>query len=569
MDTESFVIIGVGTVTENKPHGDWYAEIFLLEKAQLAEEEVNSKDKNIYTLNLPNGTKKQISLENNNKVKAKWLNLGHPDRLTPPDLTINQHVLVYQKPGYDEYYWIKLFSEKELNLQEEVTYGWMARNESDKAEVDPGYLEHMYLLALSTLKGQITFRTTDANNEKSTYKFMMDTKEGKVSLQDKQNNFFLWNSVDGIYQSNIIKEKNTRLGETRNQYNGKDYNLKIEGMNNLYIGSTTNYNFLKDFNFKLDGNYGLDLTKDYNLKALGSIQMKSMKDMVLQPNQDFAVVSSGGEIQLVSSKSISIVAPTINLVGNVQTPSLACGALAVGGAAPVPPALKLPNIPELQMNEFDKSMEKLEEVTKVEEEDSKEEGSGQPSGKEEDKEDPWKNEQQPQEPEKPQEPSESKSTFEKPATFEASSTLDIKAQSELNMSSQASAKLSGTTTLIEGTGGLSLKGGGMDITDLLSAIIDGLCLAIDMPHATPAGPSVPPMAGTAAKESLKSLLTAFKGAASFSVSEKGRRMRRAALGIPEQTEQVNPKIQEAIYNINKALEEFKTMMNDNQQEDEQ
>lgn len=562
MSKDSLQQIGIGIVTANKPSGEKFAEVFLLEQAQLAKEEVNSKDKETITLDLADGTSKQITVEDSFKVKAKWLRLGDSQRITPPDLVIGQHVMVYNKPGYDEFYWVKIYEENDIALQEVVTYGFMAKNKNDKAEVDPAYMEKMYRLTVSTKDGEIRFKTTDANEEQTTYNFWIDTCNGNFGFEDKQGNFSMFDSVNGVRKSNITKGYNSRVGETINQYILKNLTTKVDGEHNLYVGSIASMELKGDYNFKGSGAYNFDNNGDYNIKNVGMIQFKTMKEMIFQANQDYTILSNGGKITIISGSGVSISAPTIDLVGVVNCGTLSCGALNIGGAAPQPPTLKQANIPGAKMDNLKDALKVLDEETKVEEKEKEGEGgstgksrffrSGKGGGDSEEKEDdPWKDETKPTDPEKLQEPDKSVSNFEKECEINAKAgmktsvkgeygvssegVMSFETQAEMKMKSQI-AKLEATMATIKAEGGLSLQGAGGDLMDLLSNVVDVICTAIDVPHGSASGPTVPTMAGTVAAQSLKPLLTAFKGGATRSASTASFRAR--SLGLPEPEEEL-------------------------------
>lgn len=578
MENQSLQQIGIGIVTANKPFGEKFAEVFLLEQAQLSDEEVNSSDKETLNIEMADGTSKQLTVKGSFKVKAKWLRLGDSQRITPPDLVIGQHVMVYNKPGYDEFYWVKIYEENDIGLQEVVTYGFIAKNKNDKAEVDPSYMEKMYRLTVSTKDGEIRFKTTDANEEQTTYNFWIDTFNGNFGFEDKQGNFSMFDSVNGVKKSNITKGYNSRIGETINQYILKNLTTKIDGEHNLYVGSVASMELKGDYNFKGAGAYNFDNNGDYNIKNVGMIQFKTMKEMIFQSNQDYTVLSNGGKVTIISGSGISISAPTIDLVGVVNCGTLSCGALSVGGAAPQPPALKQANIPGAKMDKLKDALKVLDEETKVEEKEKEGEGGGGSTGKsrssrdgggnggsEEEEKDPWQDETKPKDPEALQEPDKSVSNYEKECEINAkagmktdvkgeygvtsAAAMSFETQAEMKMKSQM-AKIEATIATIKAQGGLSLQGAGGDLMDLLSNVVDVICTAIDIPHGSASGPTVPTMAGTTAAQSLKPLLTAFKGGATRSNTQTSFRAR--SLGLPTPQE-------EALKTPEEIIEELKNL----------
>lgn len=579
MSKDSLVQVGIGIVTETKPHGERYASVFLLEKAQLADEEVNSDEETSVNIELSDGTVKQLNVKEKFSVQAKWLRIGDSQRITPPDLVVGHHVMIYQKPGYDEFYWVKLFEENDIGLQEVVTYGWIAKHKDDTAEVDPSYLEKMYRLTVSTKDGEIRFKTTDANEEQTTYNFFLDTMNGIMGFEDKQGNFFTFDSVNSIRKINILKDYNTKIGETRNSYIVKNENIKTDAEYNLYVGSIHSMEVKADYNYRGKGTYNFDNNGDYNIKNVGNIQFKTMKEMIFQSNQDVTILSNGGKISIISGSGISVSAPTIDLVGVISCGALTCGALSVGGAAPQPPALKQADIPGADMSKLEDAMKVLEEATKVDDEEGEDSGgssgssgtksrstrNGNSSKDSEEEEDPWKDETKPSEPEKLKEPDKSVSTYEKPSeinakanmnvnvegTYEVASkgSMGISTEAELKVESQI-AKLQAQMATIKADGGLSLQGSGGDLMDLLISIVDTLTTAIDSPHGSANGPTVPTGAGAIAGATIKPMLTAFKGGATRSIRSSDFRL--ASLGIAPEEEK-NP------FDVSEIIEKIKSL----------
>lgn len=526
-----FQPLGLGIVSENKPSGEWYASVFLIEQSQLGDADINSKEKSDITIELANGGTKKISVKPDYKVKAKWLRVGDTQRITPPDLYINQKVLVYNKPGYDEYYWIPVFLENEIRVNEEVTYGFMARHKDDKAEMDASFLEKMYRLAISTETGEVRWSTSTANEEQTAYTLFMDTKNGLMGYEDKQGNYWMLDSPNGTIKSNLLKDNNLKISESRNTLISKNDVLKVGGNSFGLISGATMIKSDGEVGYKTKGSTTFENNGEVNLKAVKNIQVQSLDSVLINGNKDVHILSNGGKVSIVAPGGLSILAPTIDLVGAVQTGAFSCLALSVGGAAPQPPQLVQPQIKALETKDLDDAMKNLEEIFKEKKED--ESGGGSSGGKtrsarsgQEEEKDPWADKTEPQKPEPLEEPTVSKSTMEKEAEILASKGLTINSDAKIHLNGGPEMKVTGNITSIAGDQGISIKGVTGDLVDLLIEVVTELAAAIDSPHnftggnsgGPVMGPTIPAMKGSEALAKLTVKLTQWKGGATRAAS---------------------------------------------------
>lgn len=551
MVTSLFNIVGLGEVSKEKPHGEYYASIFLKEYANLADPKVSEDEKVNETINLFGGEKFQINVTTSSSIVAKWHSFGcGGNRITPPDLGVGETVLVVKYKGYDEYFWIKVFSEPDKRIQEAVTFAFIAKSDKTENAEAEDYLSSSYRFTVDTINKEIRFRTSKVNEEFCEYSFLVDTQDGKVILEDDIGNIIRLDSQDDSFYMHLNKDIIRRADNNEYQHVKKDVIVKIEGKENIYLkdareahlegsntefieqgysvisGSTMSFRAKENFNLETDGKVGL--------KVVDKIEYKTMSDLNMQANGNIGITSNGGEIVIFAGGGITLFAPKLDLIaGAINAGAITCAALSVGGAAPTPPQIPMAEPEGVETSVGDDVKKNIEEVMKDLDERTKtpaeqegdEEGGGGSGGsgggtasastrtasRQSRSGSPWDNETKPQQPD-----TEPKT---KDVVMDVQGKYQLSTVGTMEMTSQTTAKLSGQAGVsIEGTGGLCLKGANGDLLDNLFTIINSICTALDtpMPITSPAGPgtTVPLALGATISSNAQGLFTAFKGSAS-------------------------------------------------------
>lgn len=554
-----FTIVGLGEVSKEKPHGEYYASIFLKEYANLADAKVSEDEKVTDFIELFGGEKYQLNVTASSSIVAKWHSFGcGGNRITPPDLGVGETVLVVKYKGYDEYFWIKVFSEPDKRIQESVTFAFVAKSDkSENAEAED-YLSSSYRFTVDTVNKEIRLRTSKVNEEFCEYSFLIDTQDGKVILEDDLGNILRLDSQDDSFYLHANKDIIKRADNNGYVHLKKNSLVKVEGKETIYLkegrdvhiegtqtelvekgfsvisGSTMSFRAKENFNLETDGKFGL--------KIVDKIEQKTMSDLVLQANQNIGITSSGGEVVIFAGAGITLFAPKIDLIaGAINAGAITCAALSVGGAAPTPPQIPMANPEGVQSKVGDDvkknvedAMKDLDERTKTPaEEEGDEEGSGSggsggssgasasasrtsrttPRGGS-----PWDNETKPQQPDT--------NPKSQDVVMDVKGKYSLSTVGTMEMTSNTTAKLSGKAGVaIEGTAGLTLKGANGDLLDNLYSIISSICTALDtpVPITSPAGPgtTVPVGQGAIISTTAQNLFTAFKGsAAGIALREK-------------------------------------------------
>ena len=127
-------------------------------------------------------------------VEAKWLpGSSGTNRRTPPDVRRGERVLIWQYGDTTEFYWSSLGMDDHLRKLETAIYTWSGT--TDEA-VDGTQEGNCYSLEISTHTGQITLKTSKANNEHCVYGIQINAKEGNIKIVDDLDNEFVFDSAE-------------------------------------------------------------------------------------------------------------------------------------------------------------------------------------------------------------------------------------------------------------------------------------------------------------------------------------------------------------------------------------
>ena len=117
-------------------------------------------------------------------IKAKWVPLGHSNRITPPDVVKNESVIIMKFGDTDEYYWTTIFREPMLRRLETVLYafGNLAKGlvKWDKTS--------SYWFEVSTHDKYLHLKTTKSNGEAFEYDVKIDTDKSNLTIKDNIDN---------------------------------------------------------------------------------------------------------------------------------------------------------------------------------------------------------------------------------------------------------------------------------------------------------------------------------------------------------------------------------------------
>lgn len=467
--------LGIGQVLEDSVHGSHYVKVILLSDAMLLNGDlVATKDLQMNVTD-DKGKVTQIKQSIDYSITAKWLPLNTPNRYTPPNCYVGQKVLILCFEGFDEYFFMPLFSEHDIRKQEEVTF--LVSNKNNLNDTTQDVLEQTYRFTLSSLKKQMHFKSSiDANavdnKETVIYEFLMDFLKGKVFLTDDKNNLIFLDSESGKLLTYMLANINYFIGQDRNTNITNNENTLINKDKNTIIKQNKKVMIDGDYLSEVKGIVNIILDK-FILVSNSEIVLISKGNMHIEAKKGLKITGGVDSVTIFSGKQIDITAPIINL----NTPALSvpgvitCGGLSMGGAKPgdVNPPISKPEKPDLSS---------LEELEKTIIEETKNPNIENEEEKEEDKEEDKKEEETEKDPESPSTDPQSKDCLletEGEITINSKTgSVTIKANGDIVINGNSNVTINGTGK-IEITGrGINIGSGSKTLDDVLNDITTSL-----------------------------------------------------------------------------------------------
>jgi len=133
------------------------------------------------------------SVSSESVVEAAWIPLNAGNRVTAPNVVVNERVMLMKYSNVDKFYWIDKGFDALRRLETvEYRFGglrlWNAVDGSETAEPDLISRDSSYYLLVDTLGQKVEFGTSAKNQEMTTYKFSIDTKTGVLTITDGYEN---------------------------------------------------------------------------------------------------------------------------------------------------------------------------------------------------------------------------------------------------------------------------------------------------------------------------------------------------------------------------------------------
>jgi hypothetical protein len=263
------------------------------------------------------GAQYQTQMTSSGTIKATWLPLGQPNRMTAPNVRRGEQVVVYRFGDVDKYYWNTTRNDLMFRRLETVVYAISAvATEGVKCDHT-----NTYFLEISSHKKSITLSTSKANGEPYAYLFTFDLKNGKVTLSDDiDNTMFLDSSQNQWHIQNgdgsffdMTKKAIAMSADDSVSIKTKDYTLQAsnsitENTETRTMKASTETNTAEtthNGNFTENGMYELngDMTTAAGSEG-GSGSIKMAGNMTLEGSQTIqgnlsveGVISSPNQVQ--------------------------------------------------------------------------------------------------------------------------------------------------------------------------------------------------------------------------------------------------------------------------------
>lgn len=203
-------IYSIGIVVEDKQRNSDTINVYPVEELPLANG--NIKETVIdYDQTLPDSKNvpTQGKVEGKNYLQAKWLPFGHSNRITPPDVYANEHVILFRYADNDEYYWTTIYREPMFRRLETVCYMFSNLKEKMKEFTK----ESSYWCEISTHDGHIKVHTSKTNGEKFGYDIEVNGKAGYLFIKDDADNSI---TIDSSSGNILLNAKNVIINGENN-----------------------------------------------------------------------------------------------------------------------------------------------------------------------------------------------------------------------------------------------------------------------------------------------------------------------------------------------------------------
>lgn len=262
-------LYSLGIVIEDKPVGSDFVMVSPVEVLNIQQSGLIKEQKTTFegTHKKADGTGFATEMKARNYLKAKWLPLGHSNRLTAPDLVKNETILLFKFGDVDEYYWTTIFREVELRRQETVLYGFS----NLKAGISAFDKTTSYWLEVDTRKKTIKFHTAMNDGEFTEYDIIFDTKQGNVLFTDKRGNYIYLDSPKDTVTINMLKNIVGVAGQDINVKAGRDI-IANAGKN---IEATAGSNITAKAGTNIEATAGSSVTiKAPNINLIGNVNIQ-------------------------------------------------------------------------------------------------------------------------------------------------------------------------------------------------------------------------------------------------------------------------------------------------------
>lgn len=200
MDASKFHFYSFGIVAANKKRGSDLVEVFPQERFTMSAGEISDNVEKIKVKGKDAGGKDyQGELESKPSITCKWLPIGEPNRVTPPDVRRQEQVIIYRYADSDYYFWSSAFNNIIRKL--ETAAWWFSGTPEDGEGADTERTaENGYFLEVSSHDKHVIFSTSKKNGEKVRYYFQFDMEAGNFILKDDLGQSVVWDSLAGIME---------------------------------------------------------------------------------------------------------------------------------------------------------------------------------------------------------------------------------------------------------------------------------------------------------------------------------------------------------------------------------
>jgi hypothetical protein len=242
MEASKFHFYSFGTVAANKPRrgpdGNIcdLVEVFPKEKFTMSAGEITDNVDTIQVKGKDAGGKDhQGEIKTKPSITCKWIPIGEPNRITPPDVRRGEEVIIYRYADTQFYFWSTAFNNLIRKLE---TIAWWISGTDDENETERGP-DNGYFVEMSSHEKHLIFSTSKKNGEVVRYYLQFDMANGNFLLKDDLGQEVLIDSVAGIME---VTTENEIIHNTKKYtINCKEYILNCDtSVVNAKDSATTN-----------------------------------------------------------------------------------------------------------------------------------------------------------------------------------------------------------------------------------------------------------------------------------------------------------------------------------------
>lgn len=300
----------IGHAAENLALNSFDLEITPDEHMPMVDGEVSTNASQVQTTGTDlSGASYQVSAASSGTIKATWLPLGQPNRMTAPNVRRGEQVVVYRFGDNDKYYWNTMRNDLAFRRLETVVFAISATS------VEGATADHSatYYVEFSAHKKSITLSTSKAQGEPFAYMVTIDTGNGKLTISDDVDNTMFLDSTqnqwhiqngDGSFFDMTHKAISSYAADSID-FKTKAFSIEsttatLQAQTNTITATTThNGNFTENGMYELNG----DMTTAEGTEG-GNGSIKMAGDMTLEGNQTVqgnlsvkGVISSPNQVQ--------------------------------------------------------------------------------------------------------------------------------------------------------------------------------------------------------------------------------------------------------------------------------
>lgn len=184
-DKSELKIYSMGVVSEDKKTGSDLIKVAPMEKIPFFNGEISGQGEQ-YNVEAPDGSgvNRKSTSTSEATIVAKWVPFGGSNRMSAPDVTAGETVVLFTFADTNDYFWTTIFREPKLRKLEKVLYAY-SNTPSGQTAFD---MTTSYWVEVDTIGKSVTLHTSKNDGEPFSYDIKLDTRNGNFSLKDNVGN---------------------------------------------------------------------------------------------------------------------------------------------------------------------------------------------------------------------------------------------------------------------------------------------------------------------------------------------------------------------------------------------